>query len=146
MKINLGLSEDTVIKTFSYDIDNQYEQTIIGKKYYSEASIQLLPNFIGQTKEYVQNYASSHNLQLTIEYVEDTTQKAGTVISQDPGEKMDLSEMSSNKGLKITVAQGGTTSFDYTSCTKEEYKDNINCKLTNFTGKTYEQFVNWLSS
>lgn len=144
MKINLGSKEITPIKTFSYDAANPYEQSIIGKKTYGEGSIALLPNFVGQTKEQVQSYANAHNLKLAIEYVNNSA-KAGTVLSQDPGAKMDISEISSTKGIKITVAQGNGK-FDYSSCGIEQYKDHASCQMSDFTGKTYESFKKWLSN
>lgn len=143
MKINLELENEKVIKTFSYDISNPYEETIIGKGKYNESSITLLPNFVGKTKEYVQTYATKYGIKLTIEYVSNSGKTSDTVISQDPPAKMDIEAMSSTKGLTIKVAQG-TTAFNYSSCTTEEYANDSNCQFSDFTGKTLTTFETWI--
>ena len=143
MKLNLGLDNIDAIKTFDYDSNTSYTKQIIGKKYYSEASVELLPDFTGQTKEQVTNYADAHNIKLTIEYStgEGT---ANTVISQEPGARMDLSEMIDSKGLKVVIKEAEKV-FDYTECTKEEYKEDKRCAFIDYTGKSYEEFSKWLN-
>lgn len=144
MKVNLGQEKEQVVKEFSYDVNSPYTKTIIGKKSYSEAGVELLPDFTGKSKEFVQSYANSNNLKLTIEYVTDENYPVNSVVSQDPAAKMDLSEMSSTKGLKVTINQAGAK-FEYTSCTKEEFKDNAKCAYVDYTGKSYDEFVKWIS-
>lgn len=144
MKVNLGQEKEQAIKEFSYDVNSPYTKAIIGKKSYSEAGVELLPNFTGKSKEFVQSYANSNNLKLTIEYVTDENYPVNSVVSQDPAAKMDLSEMSSTKGLKVTINQAGAK-FEYTSCTKEEFKDNAKCAYVDYTGKSYDEFVKWIS-
>mgnify|MGYP002858834264 CR=1 FL=1 len=144
MKINLGIEKEQVVKDFSYDINTVYTKAVIGKKSYNEAGVELLPDFTGKSKEYVQSYANSNNLKLTIEYVTDENYPVNSVVSQDPEPKMDLSEMSSTKGLKVTINQAGAK-FEYTSCTKEEYKDNAKCAYVDYTGKSYDDFVKWIN-
>ena len=143
MKVNLGQEKAQVIKEFSYDVNSPYTKSIIGKKSYSEAGIELLPDFTGKSKEFVQSYANSNNLKLTIEYITDENYPVNSVVSQDPEAKMDLSEMSSTKGLKVTINQAGAK-FEYTSCTKEEFKDNAKCAYIDYTGKSYDEFVKWI--
>ena len=144
MKINLGLDDIEEIKTFDYDSNTPYEKQIIGKKYYNESGITLLPDFTGQTKEYVTNYAEAHNLKLTIEYSTTEEGTANTVISQEPGAKMDISEMVDSKGLKVIIKEA-EKAFDYTECIKETYKEDKRCAFTDYTGKSYEEFAKWLS-
>lgn len=144
MKVNLGLESEDVIKDFSYDISNKYTKEVIGKKSYSEESINLLPDFVGNTKDYVQNYANNNGLKLTLEYVTDSSVKPNTVISQEPLSKMDLSEMTSNKGIKIVVTEG-IADFDYTTCINEDKKDESRCQFKDYTKKSYADFANWLN-
>ncbi len=145
MKLNLGLTTSSVIKDFTYDAASPYQKTVIGQKYYSEGTIQLLPDFIGQSKEEVQKYAGAHNIKLTIEYTSDGDHEPGTVVSQDPGAKMDLSEMTATKGLSIVVMEG-TKTFDYKKCLEESYKTNAKCKFIDYTSKSYDDFTTWLSN
>ena len=143
MKVNLGQEKEQVVKEFSYDVNSPYTKTVIGKKSYSEAGLELLPDFTGKSKEFVQSYANSNNLKLTIEYITDENYPVNSVVSQDPEAKMDLSEMSKTVGLKVTINQAGAK-FEYTSCTKEEYKDNAKCAYVDYTGKSYDEFVKWI--
>ncbi len=145
MKVNLGLEKESVIKEFSYDANSEYTKAIIGKKSYSEAGVELLPDFTGKSKEFVQTYANSNDLKLTIEYVTDENYPVNSVISQEPHSKMDLSEMSKTVGLKVTINQAGPK-FDPTYCTKEEYKDNAKCVYVDYTGKSHDEFVKWISA
>ena len=144
MKINLELEEEDTIKSFSYDISNQYTKEVIGKKNYNETKINLLEDFKGNTKDYVQNYANKNGLKLTIEYISDSSVKSNTVISQEPAPKMDISEMTSNKGIKIVVAEG-IADFDYNTCTKEELKEETRCKYKDYTNKKYSEFADWIN-
>ena len=145
MKINLGLEKEKVVKEFSYDVNTTYTKQVIGKKSYNEAGVELLPDFVGKSKEFVQSYANSNDLKLTIEYITDENYPVNSVVSQDPEPKMDLSEMSKTIGLKVTINQAGPK-FDPTYCTKEEYKDNSKCAYVDYTGKSYDEFVKWISA
>ena len=40
----------------------------------------------------------------------------------------------------------GYKPFDYSLCTKEEYKDDSKCQFKDFTGKNYQEFVSWVST
>nr|MBP3259371.1 LCP family protein [Bacilli bacterium] len=144
MKLNLGLSTNDVVKDFSYDAAEPYEKTIIGQRYYNESSIALLPDFTGMTKSEVQSYADARNIKLTIEYTSDGDGIPGTVIYQTPGAKMDLSEMTTTGGINVVIKEG-SKAFDYTECLKETNKNNTKCKFKDFTGESYDDFIDWLS-
>lgn len=148
MKINLELESESAIKTFSYDINSPYEEVIVGKGSYSGSSVTLLPDFTGKTKNYVENYANAHNLKITF-ITKSSNEKAGTVIAQDPPAKMDLDNISSTKGLTITIASGETsnstsnTTVDYSMCLEEDSKSDSSCELPNFDNKKYTEFTSW---
>ena len=145
MKVNLGLEQDNIIKTFEYDITSPYEKVTIGAAKYNEAGVKLLPDFVGKSKDEAISYADKNGIKLTIEYVSDSDYKAGQVVSQDPGDSMDISEMVSTKGLKIVVMEGNKP-FDYSLCLKEDYKNNSKCEFIDYTGKSYDSFVDWIST
>lgn len=145
MKVNLELKDKEVIKTFSYDINNPYEEVIIGQKYYNESSIKLLPDFTGKTKSYVESYATANGLKITF-VTQESSSTAGTVIAQDPPAKMDLNNISSTKGLTITISSGPsqpTITNKYSICKdKENSKESI-CQIliAKYIGEKYTTFT-----
>lgn len=71
MKINLELKEPTLVKTFNFSINKPYEKTIIGNKYYNVTRKEALPNFVGMSIDYLNNWAESRNIGVTINYIEE---------------------------------------------------------------------------
>ena len=69
MKINLELIEQPLIKTFNFSVNEQYKQTVIGEKYYNEEKKEALPNFVDGKIEDLENWASSRNIEIKIEYI-----------------------------------------------------------------------------
>ncbi|MEG2457337.1 MAG: LCP family protein [Bacilli bacterium] len=88
MKINLGLLEAPVIKTFSFSANELYERKIAGDKQFNEPRRQLLPEFTSNTEAYAKSWCSNNGLSLKIEYIDQTdprynkSMKDGQVISQ----------------------------------------------------------------
>lgn len=70
MKMNLGLKKVVMNKSFSYDINQEYEEKIIGKGLTSGSTIETVPNFKGYTVSDVANWASENNIEVKYEYVE----------------------------------------------------------------------------
>lgn len=89
MKINLGLKEPEIIKTFSFDVNNPYEETIIGQGKYNESRISILPSFIGQDKSKAISYGNSHGFSVNVEYVTSTTGFVGQILKQSAPAGMD---------------------------------------------------------
>lgn len=141
MKINLGMIQKDAILTFSYDANKPYEETVIGEGIYSNANVELLPDFYGQTKQSVENYAKEHNLGTPTFIEEESDLPKGAVIAQDPPAKIDLDNINPNKGLTITISKGKKTSTttDYSVCKEPNGKDNKLCTLNiaNYIGKNY---------
>ena len=69
LKVTLGLEKKEIIKTFSFNVNEIYEAYSPGKNLRSGASTSTLPNFIGSEVAKAQEYASTHNINLNIEYV-----------------------------------------------------------------------------
>lgn len=142
MKVNLGQEKSTPVKTFSYDANNPYTEKVIGKGLYGGATVDLLPDFTGKSKSYVEQYAKDHNLG-TPKFIEKDSDKAkDTVLSQDPPSKIDLNNINPNVGLTITISSGKKTSSgtDYSVCKTEEGKNNDICKINiaSYIGKLYK--------
>ena len=140
--------EPEVIKSFSFDINNPYEETVIGKGYYNESRISLLPNFVGKTKDEVISWANARNINVNIEYVtsDSNEYKVNEVIKQFPESNLDMEYFNKTKGLSITVVEKineTPVEFDYSLCNLEENHDNDNCKLENFVGKNISSIDDW---
>ncbi|MFV0275471.1 MAG: LCP family protein [Bacilli bacterium] len=103
MKINLGIKKLKPIKEFSFSINKLYEQTEIGNGNYSQdSSYETLPNFVGKSVSYVQNYCNNHGITLNITKIPqiNSSQETDVVISQNQPSKKLLSQI---KSLTITI-------------------------------------------
>ena len=147
MKVNLGLLEPTVIKEFEFDVDNEYEETVIGKGSYNESSIKLLGNLIGMSESEAKSYANKNNLKLEINYVSATnsTQKVGTVVDQDIPAKADLEYINTVTIDVINKEYAPSTSDTEIDCSLEENKDSTSCAVKTFIGATIDYTKKWFS-
>lgn len=66
MKINLELEEEETIKTFNYNIENEYKTKVYGKGNTTGGKLQLLPNFVGKNISEVKTWSSNNGISLTI--------------------------------------------------------------------------------
>ena len=68
LKITLELKKPTLIKKFSFNINEAYEPKVIGKSTYSyNDSNTPLPSFIGKSVDYVKSWCTEHEITYTIE-------------------------------------------------------------------------------
>lgn len=118
MKVNLELEKAKPVKTFSFSVHDEYEQTVIGKGVSSSKTLVLMPNFIGTDISKAKEFALQNGINLEIEEVEGTSsQFIGQIISQDIPEKTDISMLNKNKTVKIKVV---TTKEQYIPDPEEE--------------------------
>ena len=103
MKVNLGLENPEVIKTFSFDVDEPYTEIVIGRGNYNDATLNLLPNFVGYDKSKAINYGNQHGIKVTVNYVT-SAQNKDQIITQSLHSGMDITEISKSTGLTITVS------------------------------------------
>ena len=75
MKINLGKKKATMNKSFSYDINMEYEEKIIGKGITGGNTIETLPNFKNYSVSDVVNWAEDKNIDVKYEYVDHTNSR-----------------------------------------------------------------------
>ena len=68
-KVNLGLKEEEIIKTFSYDFNEEYTSPIIGKGITGGTSEETVPNFVGDTVNSATEWANKHHITLTKEFI-----------------------------------------------------------------------------
>lgn len=87
MKVNLGLVEPKMTKSFNFSVNYTYEVPIIGKQYYSVKRNEALPSFIDKSLSYLNTWASSRNIAVNVNYISDgmdgyDENKDGVIISQ----------------------------------------------------------------
>ena len=151
MKINLELEQKQVIKKFSFDINEPYVETVIGKGVYTTLTTDVknstLINLIGYSKEQASSYASKNNIRVTFVEQETTNKeyKDNQVIKQSVPTGTDLQNV---KTLTLTLAKvkQEKKEEEQIDCTKEKYKDEATCKLPDFTDDTIAIAEKWFSS
>ena len=102
MKVNLGLKEPKITKEFSFDINEPYEETMIGKMNKGTTGINLLPDFSGDTESIVRSWGSRYGFTVAVKQVASSRPK-GTVISQSIPAKTDMEYV---KSITINVSTG----------------------------------------
>ncbi|MBR2832909.1 MAG: LCP family protein [Bacilli bacterium] len=100
MKENLGIKKAKPIKKFSFNINNPYEEIIIGKDKTSKISLTLLPNFIGQSLSYVNSFCGSHGIKVN------ASGSSGTVTAQSVPAGANVEDVHS---ITITLSGGAQT-------------------------------------
>ncbi len=127
MKVNLGLSDPTIIKTFSFDINNPYEEHIIGQGTYNESRISILPSFVGYDKQRAISYGNSHGFTVNVKYVSSPTGRVGQILEQSAPEGMDVKyvgKMTITVIDKVTGSTSSNNSSNKKPTTKPEDKDD----------------------
>lgn len=114
MKENLGIKKAKTAKSFSFNVNNPYEEKIIGKDKTSKSSLTLLPNFIGQSLSYVNSFCGSHGIKVNV-----TGNGTGTVITQSVPAGANVEDVNS-----ISVTLSGGTETPKVEPKKEETKEN----------------------
>jgi len=157
MKKNLGVIDSETIKTFSFDINNNYKEDVVGSGTYGGSSnVVVLPNFVGKDYNYAKSWALTNDVKLKIEYEykKESSYKEGEIIKQSSKANTDISIL---KELVITVVtkinqeestdeDSSTQPFTYNQCLEEQTKDLDNCIIQSFVGKDIETFKTWLKS
>lgn len=149
MKQNLGLIKKDSIKECEFDINNPYEEKIIGTNVSGKTSLNLLPDFTSYTLQEAINYLTRNG----ISYKTDPTEKiSGTtykIIAQTPLSYTDIDTMNKSKGVTLYIKSTSTTSsntFDYSTCLGDN-KDDSRCEVPNATNiSVFNTWVNKVKS
>lgn len=64
ININLGKSKATLVKKASFDLNNLYQDVVVGQGSYSESRISVLKSMSGYSVDQIKNYARSNGLTL----------------------------------------------------------------------------------
>lgn len=119
MKENLGLKKTKVVKSFSFDINTPYEKEVIGADETGERSLVQLPNFVGQTVDYVRSYCSRNGISVNVKGGN------GYVLSQSVPSGANIEDVNS-----ITVTAGGNTSSSSSSSSSNNNSDSSSDNTT----------------
>lgn len=82
LNVNLGLKEEEMVKTFSYDYNEEYTTPIIGKGVSGGTKLSTVPNFIGSTVSYAETWASNNGITLEKEFLTCGTGTPGLIGNQ----------------------------------------------------------------
>lgn len=104
MKVNLELEKPTIIKTFSFSINDKYTAPIIGKGTYNQTDIETVPSFKNKDVSVAQAWADSKGITINIEYKDVTEGTNGIVLSQSIPASYILSNITDSTVLNVTVA------------------------------------------
>ena len=139
MKINLGLIKEEKIYEYNFDVDEPYEEKIIGKGNYNEGGISLLPSFVGRNVSEAQSYCNARGITLNINKVSTNSSSLdGQVMTQSLPSGMDVEFVSKSKGITLSVAEYTSTKVDEEPKQTTETTDDkkTNKKETNEDKKT----------
>ncbi len=73
MKVNLELKKKETIKTFSFDSNEEYITKLTGQGITTGERLVTMPNFVGKTVSEVENWALNNNIELTTQFVDNTS-------------------------------------------------------------------------
>ncbi len=138
MHINLGLEEREERKTFSFNVNEPYEEKIIGRGQYNETRRPLLPSFVGYSKTEIENYAKNNNLAYEFKIIEHQGEfQNGQFINQYPYPSTDLEYVS-----KLTIEIAGEyqkpSQPSIIDCSQEP--GQAQCQFPNLVGKSFSEF------
>lgn len=142
MKVNLGLKEHEIIKTFSYSINEGYETITIGSgPYSSHTTYDLLIDLTKKDLAGAESWAKKNNITLKIEYVSSTKYGDGKIIEQDYPVNKRLDKIT-NKTVTIKVVKNETVvTPSKVDCLEDE--GNSVCIVPNFVSKSKSDVTSW---
>ncbi|MBP3920700.1 MAG: LCP family protein [Bacilli bacterium] len=106
MKINLNLMQQQTIKEFAFNVNEPYEQRVIGKDYYNEGGVSILPSFVGRDLSEAQNYFNARGISITINKVTTNSKSLDNqIMTQSLPSGMDVQFISRSKGITLGVAE-----------------------------------------
>lgn len=143
MKLNLNIEKPQLIKEFTFSINNNWTEEIIGTaKYKVEDYINVLPDWTKSTKTEVDAWAKKFNFKINYEYENSSKYENNQIIKQSYPYGYRLDSIKNNT-ITITIAKKETTTITYVDCSIEENNKNTKCLMPNFINKTIDEFNTW---
>lgn len=136
MKVNLETEMPEPIKTFSFDVNETYEKSVYGKKYYNEKRRELLPNFRGQSRSYVEAWAMDRGIEVEFRE-EESSLPNGSIVKQSEhaGKLIDSIEK-----IVLTISKREEISPITPPNPAEPDEEE---KIPDFTGMSVQEFNKW---
>ncbi len=141
MKINLGLKEPTLAKSFSFSINDPYQEEIIGQGSFGDKpNTVAIPTFVGNTKFYAQEWGALHDVTIKFVVIDKNSSEFkdtyydGQIIFQsiDAGKLVS----SINKLTGITIKIVSKPIITKVDCDDIKNIDNNACIMPDLKGKT----------
>lgn len=137
LNVNLGLKEEEMIKTFSYDYNEEYTTPIIGKGVSGGTKLATVPNFTGSTVSYAETWASNNDIPLGKEFLDCGTGTPGLI----GGQSISAGTLTKNVSyLTIYINQACSTNSSTTESQSNSDNKSNNSKNNNSNNKTDEEF------
>ena len=111
-----------MIKTFIFNIDEEYKEVVVGKGSYSTSGSKL-PSFVGKTESSAKSLAKSLGLSVTIKYIDSTKGTNGTVLYQNYSSGTNLLNVNN---LVLTVVKHDSSNDDTSNDTNDNKSDDTN--------------------
>ena len=73
MKETLEIENNEMIKTFSFDPNEEYTTKVTGQGITTGTKLETMPNFVGKSVSEVETWATNHNITLHTEFVNNTS-------------------------------------------------------------------------
>lgn len=105
MEQNLSTNTKNKTKKMNFNIEDEFEMEVIGENPTSGTNLyKLMPNFIGKSQSYAEDWLQDNGIKFTIEEKEvtDDTYKNGYVIEQSAPESQRIDKVSS---VKLVIAK-----------------------------------------
>ena len=129
MKENLELEPHEMIKTFSFDANEEYTTAVTGQGITTGERLETMPNFVGRSVSEVETWATSHNITIHTEFVDNTSSyynpniTPGLISNQSISDGILLNNVSE---LTIYINSISTNNNNPTTPNEDNNEDNNN--------------------
>jgi hypothetical protein len=148
----LELEEPTLIKTFSFSIDDPYKPKIIGEGPYNRDNyIVTVPNFKKQSKSFAIEWGTQNNIKISFVTIDSTHSEYrdsyanDEIISQSVPYGYKLADLTKNAEIVLKVIKKSTVTTKI-NCNLEENSSLSSCILPDMKGWTLNQFNSWINN
>ena len=145
MKTNLGIKKPTILKEFSFSINDPYVEIIVGQGSYNQKNyITITPSFIGEDPTVAEEWAAKYNIEVIINEIEDELIPDGKIVSQSIPHGFRVDKINGNLEINISINTGINEGIEeIIDC--EEDIENTRCFVPDFIGKNISYFDSWRS-
>lgn len=146
MKVNLGLKTPTLIKDFSFSINETYEEQVIGKGTYKESQIVTIPAFYENTKSYAINWGQTNGVTINFKTVNssESKYKQDQIIDQSVKSGLPLDSLNKTTGITLTIINKIEETPTKLNCKLEENETNSACLVPDMIGWTVSKLNTWI--